>query len=209
MIKSGARQSRLVDLRGTKRTIACTNCKMQSTGTIIECYLGTETVDVYNDKIICYPDIRLIACSKCKMKSVLCNGELLAFEDLKDSAEDFKKEIVAAYTEATKCLSSDLYTSTVMNCRKILMLVARDRYADAGKSYEYYINYLEEGGYITKSMKNWISPIRKCGNDANHKTNLINNKDAFIVFMWVAALLCRIYRREYSDGSEFDGFCHH
>ena len=24
--------------------------------------------------------------------------------------------------------------------------------------------------------------------------------------MWVAALLCRIYRREYSDGSEFDGF---
>ena len=207
MLKSEARQSKLIDLRGTKKTITCSYCKVENAGTVTECYLGIETANVYHGRTPFYPETVLVTCSKCGMKSTLCNGELFTAEDLKDSLEDLEGEIIAEYTDAAKCLSNNLYTPTAMVCRKILMLVAIDRYAPTDKSYEEYVNYLEEKRYITDQMKSWINLIRKHGNDANHKTHPVDKRNACYVFMWVTALLCRICWNEYIDNSEMDGYC--
>ena len=180
----------------------------ENEGTILANYLGTDIIhDVYKNKNIVGPDIILIICSICNMKSVFCNGFPYTFVDLKEGADELQNDITSAYNEAVKCLSDDSYTATTMMCRKILMLVAMDLNADKNKKFEYYIDYLEENGYITQSIKNRMNYIRNIGNDANHKKEPINDKDAMNAFMFVTALLYRVHKREYLSDEYLDAFC--
>ena len=179
-------------------------------GMIVANYLGTDTApEIYRYETILFPNIILVTCSKCNVKSAFCNGVPYTFADLEEGAEELQDEIKSAYKETVKCLSIDAYTATTMMCRKILMLIAVDLDADKNKAFEYYVDYLEENGYITQSIKHWMSYVRIGGNDANHEKEPINDQRAMNIFMFVTALLVRIHKMEYLPAEYFDGFCHH
>ena len=183
---------------------------MENVGIIVANYLGTDTApEIYRYETILFPNIILIACCKCNVKSAFCNGLPYTFTYLEEDVEELQDEIKSAYRETVKCLSIDAYTATTMMCRKILMLVALDLGADKNRKFEYYVDYLEENQYITQSIKNWMSYIRIGGNEANHEKEAINDQHAMTIFMFVAALLVRVYSREYLPVEYFDGFCHH
>ena len=197
-------------MNGTRQAIWCPNCETENIGIIVANYLGTDTAPkTYRYETILVPNIILVACCKCNVKSAFCNGTPYELTDLEEGTEELRDEIKSAYKETVKCLSVDSYTATTMMCRKILMLISRDLGADKNKAFEYYVNYLEENGYITKSIKNWMSYVRISGNDANHEIEPINDQRAMNTFMFVTVLLVRVHTMEYLPAEYLDGFCHH
>ena len=203
-------QSRLKNLNGTRQAIWCPNCEMENTCIIVANYLGTDTAPkTYRYETILVPNIILVACCKCNVKFLFYNDVSYKLTDLEECAEELQDEIKSAYKEAVRCLSIDAYTTTTMMCRKILMLISMDLGADKNKGFKYYVDYLEENGYITQLIKNWTSYVRVGGNDANHKIESINDQYAMNIFMFVTALLVRVHTMEYLPAEYFDGFCHH
>lgn len=78
-------------------------------------------------------------------------------------------ETEAAYAEARAAASVGAWTGVEMLCRKILMHVAVDKGAAAGKSFAFYLDYLQEHGYVPAVMREWVDFIRRHGNDAAHE----------------------------------------
>ena len=85
------------------------------------------------------------------------------------------------------------FTSSVLACRKILMHVAVDKGAKEGESFQFYVNYLDEEGYIPREGKAWIDEIRNKGNVATHEIILINKEDAEEILKFTELLLIMNY----------------
>jgi hypothetical protein len=58
------------------------------------------------------------------------------------------------------------------------MHVAVEKKAEAGKSFEYYVEYLENKNYIPAGAKGWVDQIRKRGNEANHEIQIKERSEA-------------------------------
>lgn len=100
-----------------------------------------------------------------------------------------QEDVAALYKEARDCTSVGSYTAAVMVCRKILMNLAVQYGASAGKTFEYYVDYLSDKGFVPPQGKQWVDAIRKRGNDANHEIALRVEQDADIVLHFTEALL--------------------
>lgn len=88
------------------------------------------------------------------------------------------KDVQTLYEEARTCTSAGAYTAAVMLCRKLLMHMAVEKGADAGKSFFDYVTYLADKGYVPPDGKDWVDHIRKKGNEANHEIKHMSNADA-------------------------------
>jgi len=97
------------------------------------------------------------------------------------------------YEEARRCTKENCYTASVMLCRKILMNIAVNKGAEVGLSFVEYINFLAEKGFIPPDGKPWVDHIRKKGNDASHKIELMDKNDAEMLIRFVEMLLRFIY----------------
>lgn len=98
-----------------------------------------------------------------------------------------------AYDEARKCFSVDAFTSSVLCCRKILMHIACEKGADEGKRFEYYVDYLNNNGYIPPNGREWVDSIRRLGNQATHKLEMKSKVDAELAIKFTSMLLKFIY----------------
>lgn len=93
------------------------------------------------------------------------------------------------YEEARRCYSVNAYTSVVMCCRKLLMNIAVSDGAKEGKSFAFYIDYLEENRFIPQQGNSWVDQIRKLGNQANHKINQISKDEAELILVFTMNFL--------------------
>lgn len=93
------------------------------------------------------------------------------------------------YEEARRCFSVNAYTSVVMCCRKLLMNIAVSDGAKEGKSFTFYIDYLEENQFITQQGNSWVDQIRKLGNQANHKIEQISKDEAELILVFTMNFL--------------------
>ena len=103
------------------------------------------------------------------------------------------QEVEQMYSEARACASVRAYTACVMACRKILMNVAVHQKADEGKPFVYYVDFLDQNGYIPPNGRGWLDEIRKRGNMATHEIKLMQKDDAILVLKFTAALLRFVY----------------
>jgi len=97
------------------------------------------------------------------------------------------------YEEARRCTKENCYTASVMLCRKILMNIAVNKGAEVGLRFVEYINFLAEKGFIPPDGQPWVDHIRKKGNDASHKIELMDKNDAEMLIRFVEMLLRFIY----------------
>lgn len=105
--------------------------------------------------------------------------------------------VAPLYREACDCTSIGSYTAAVMVCRKILMNLAVEHKANPNESFAYYVDFLDNKGYIPPQGKQWVDAIRKRGNDANHEIALMDKKDAQIILHFTEALLRINYELPY------------
>ncbi len=76
------------------------------------------------------------------------------------------------------------------------MSISVDRGADESKAFTYYLKYLEDEGYITPPMKDWVGLIREHGNKSTHKIEAPDRQRAESTFMFTAELLRIIYEMD-------------
>jgi hypothetical protein len=65
--------------------------------------------------------------------------------------------------------------------------------AEEGKSFAYYVNFLNDNNYIPPNGKDWVDSIRKLGNEANHKIDFKTQDDAKLIITFTEMLLRFIY----------------
>ena len=97
------------------------------------------------------------------------------------------------YNEIRNCMSANAFTSAVLSARKLLMHIGVNCGAEEGKSFEYYVNYLDENGYVSKNCKKWVDIIRKKGNEANHEIQIFNEQDAKQIIKFLEIMISVIY----------------
>lgn len=97
------------------------------------------------------------------------------------------------YNEARSSAAATAYTAAVLACRKMLMNIAVEEGAKAGRSFVEYVGYLAKQGYVPPNGKVWVDYIRKRGNEANHEIELMEEQDAIALITLVGMLLRFIY----------------
>ncbi|TYB73004.1 DUF4145 domain-containing protein [Bizionia myxarmorum] len=97
------------------------------------------------------------------------------------------------FEEARRCHSVNAFTSSVMCCRKLLMNISVSEGAKEGLSFQGYIDYLDNNGYVPPNGKTWVDNIRKLGNTANHKIETQNENNSKLILNFTSMLLKFIY----------------
>ena len=77
----------------------------------------------------------------------------------------------------------------VMDCRKVLMNTAVHQGAEEGKTFAYYVDFLDSKGYIPPNGRAWVDHIRKVGNTATHEIKLVKQSEAELVLNFTEMLL--------------------
>jgi hypothetical protein len=102
-------------------------------------------------------------------------------------------ETETLYGEARDAASSGAYTAAVMVCRTILASTAVEQGAEPNKTFNHYVGYLADNGFVPPNGRGWVDYIRTRGNDAIHDIILMSRSDAVAVIEFTGALLGFIY----------------
>jgi ribosomal protein S27AE len=105
-------------------------------------------------------------------------------------------DIGNAYLEARKCLGLLAFTACTMMCRKILLHVAVEKGAEAGKPFEFCVDYLQDQGYISHNMKPWVDRIRRLGNEGAHDLEAPSSEAAESALIFTGELLRTVYEMQ-------------
>lgn len=137
---------------------------------------------------------RIYICSNCARPTFFEGNNRYPGEIFGSDVEGIlSQEVEALYREARLCTGFGAYTATVLACRKILMHIAVEKGAKSNQSFESYVEYLSQKGYIPPDGKIWVDQIRKKGNEANHEILLMNEEDAKELIGFTEMLLKFIY----------------
>lgn len=102
------------------------------------------------------------------------------------------QDVSALYEEARICVGFSP-TAAVLACRKILMHVAVAKGAKENLGFAAYIDYLSDNNHVPQGAKDWINPIKKNGNVANHKIKIVGQEEAESTLDFTTMLLKVIY----------------
>lgn len=103
------------------------------------------------------------------------------------------KDVADLYDEARRCGSTGAYTSAVLTCRKILMHVAVEKGAPAGKKFIEYVDYLSDNNFIPPDGKIWVDHIRSKANEDNHEIVIVDSVEAADLISFTEMLLRLVY----------------
>jgi Domain of unknown function (DUF4145) len=98
-------------------------------------------------------------------------------------------DVSSLYDECRKAMSIGAHTVAILGFRKLLMHVAVANGAEENKSFAYYVQFLDENGYMPPKGKHWVDQIRKRGNEANHEILIMKSKDSKLILRFIEALL--------------------
>ncbi len=84
-----------------------------------------------------------------------------------EGVQGLPAEVEAAYAEARRCLGAGAHNAAEMMSRRILIHVAMDKGAEGVEGFDAYVDYLEDAGYVTTTMRHWVDRIRQHANAAS------------------------------------------
>ncbi|WP_261133050.1 DUF4145 domain-containing protein [Bacillus sp. Marseille-Q3570] len=137
----------------------------------------------------------LLVCTGCNFPTFLQADLSIQIPNPKvlSNVEHLPESLAKLFRETREAISSDLYNSTVLLCRKMLMNLAVQEGAEENKTFVFYVNYIEENAYITVKMKPWVDKIRRIGNTATHEIPDVSKEEAFVAFEFLVMLLKLAY----------------
>ena len=169
------------------KTITCPYC-----GVRVQASSTTRIVDTATGAI----KYQIYKCPECFMPviigldgKIIPQSQLLPYEDVRFLPANVEK----LYNECRKCFLNECYHSVIMVSRTLLMYIAVDKGADAGKTFAEYINYLETNGFIGSQNKAWVDKIRKIGNKYTHEMGMATQEDSDKVIVFIKQLLGNLY----------------
>lgn len=73
------------------------------------------------------------------------------------------------------------------------MHIAVQKGAEAGDTFQHYVDYLVNNGFMPLDARDWIDKIRTKGNDATHQIVLMSRLDAEDLLTFIEMLLRVLY----------------
>ena len=142
-----------------------------------------------------------LCCTVCEKPAVMTtDGRIFPALPFGPIIQGLPDDVSKAYEEARQCFSVNAFTACELICRKILMHIGVDKGAEEGKTFEFYIDYLESQGYVNLPMKPWVSLIRTHGNLSTHRLSAPDEARSKSTLMFTAELLRLVYEMEYMSG---------
>lgn len=136
---------------------------------------------------------RIYVCPTCNRPTFIYKNEQSPGPIMGEDIEYLPDEIDQLYNEARKCISVNAYTSAVLSCRKLLMNISVSKGAEPGKSFAFYVTFLEENHFIPPNSREWVDHIRRKGNEATHEIPSIDKDDSIELLDFTEMLLRFIY----------------
>jgi hypothetical protein len=110
-----------------------------------------------------------------------------------NDVEHLPTDVHELYTEARNCVSVNAFTAAVMAARKVLMNVAVAQGAKGNQGFAWYVQWLDDNGYVPPGGHAWVNRIKDLGNEANHEIPSVNEEDAREIISFVEMLLKFVY----------------
>lgn len=110
------------------------------------------------------------------------------------------EKVSTIYNEIRECYSIGAFTSIGLLGRKLLMHVAVQEGAEEDKNFVFYVNYLNDNGYVPKKSKHLLEFLRNQGNDANHDVIVLKKDEAEKIISFIELILTFMY--EYADDEQ-------
>lgn len=120
-------------------------------------------------------------------------GEWLPWKPFGKEVENLPENIHILYNEARQCMKNQCYTATLLLCRKILMHICIEEWAEEGKNFTFYVDFLMKNGYLPTQKNNWTDKIRTSGNDMNHKNIIADKENAENILKFIQMILQLLY----------------
>lgn len=114
-----------------------------------------------------------------------------------ESLEGLPPDVESAYDEARNAMGVQAHTAGELMCRKILMHVAVDKGAPEGDTFQAYVDYIVDQGYITPPMRPWADVIRQHGNQATHKIPASDSARGLGTLAFTTQLLRLVYEMDH------------
>ena len=172
----------------TEKTLACPYCSVTVRAPSDTRIFDTETGGI---------KYHIHKCPECFMPitigidgKVIPQSQFLPFNDVDYLPESISK----MYYECRKCFANECFHSVTMLSRTMIMHIAVDKSAKKGESFEFYVNYLVEKGFISPHAQAWVDKIRKLGNKYVHKLDEATKEDAELVLKFIMYLLIYVYQ---------------
>ena len=137
----------------------------------------------------------ILECPSCEKPTIFCRADskTYPFAKVLRTVNYIPEKIEAVYHEIDTAISAGCYTAAVILARTAIMHIAVEQGADGNKSFQYYVNYLVERGFVPPNASVWIDTIRKMANDSVHHLELWKKEDAEKIGKFLMYLLVFIY----------------
>jgi hypothetical protein len=139
--------------------------------------------------------VYIYICHRCKCPNFFDNKNIQtpgSRPELK-KINNLPEDVGELYDQAIRSFSVNAFTPAVMCCRVILMHIAVEKDAKEGESFQFYVDHLANLGYVPPNGKKWVDKIRKKGNKANHKIEIMTKDDADEILRFLNMLMIFIY----------------
>ncbi|WP_295745383.1 DUF4145 domain-containing protein [uncultured Limosilactobacillus sp.] len=128
-------------------------------------------------------------CTNCHMPTFLYEDIQVPGSRFGAPVKNVPDNVNSIYEEARSSYAANAYTGVVLLCRTLLMHVGVDFGADTGKSFQYYVTYLKEKGYVSIRSNEWVDEIRKYGNTSTHEIKINTKVEAQTILQFCEMLL--------------------
>lgn len=137
------------------------------------------------------PTARLLACTACSMPYIDLRAEnrTIPGQRFGSSVRNVPDQLARLYDEARDAASVSAYTACAMVARKVLMNLAVLEGAEENKSFQFYVDYLANNGFVPPRGRPWVDKIRTQGNTATHEIEIVSPEDAKGVMFLLENLL--------------------
>lgn len=132
-------------------------------------------------------------CHVCNKPTFVWGEKTTPAAALGNPVDKLPADIEAIYSEIRYSTSVNSYTAAVLAARKLLMHIAVEKGAEAGKKFVTYVNYLESNHYTPPNSTSWVDKIRQLGNEANHEIVIMTKDDALLIIKFLEMLMKFIY----------------
>ncbi|GJC75262.1 DUF4145 domain-containing protein [Adlercreutzia equolifaciens] len=102
-------------------------------------------------------------------------------------------DVADLYGQIRRCVQYSAPVPAVLAMRKLIMHVAVDLGAEEGGTFASYVDFLDSGGWLPSSCREWVDDIRKTGNVATHEIAPVRRDDAQRLLEFSEMILTIVY----------------
>lgn len=139
------------------------------------------------------PELKLLICPNCRLPSYTDEESFTPGVAPGSAVLHCPERVTTAYEEARLCLAFGASTAGALLLRKLLMYIAVEEGAEAGKNFTSYVDYLAQKGFIPPKGQPWVDHLRTKGNEATHELAFTLHDEASLLLTFAEMLLKFIY----------------